>query len=85
MLYLCVNKTQKNMKPSENLIKALVLFVITEPLKNMDAEDELFLVLYELECELFETLRKLNPEENEYYKNLVKKKKVASNIPFSAN
>jgi hypothetical protein len=73
------------MKPSENLIKALVLFVITEPLKNMNAEDELFLVLYELECELFETLRKLTPEESNYYKGLVSKKKVASNIPFSAN
>jgi hypothetical protein len=73
------------MKPSENLIKALVLFVITEPMKNMDAEDELFHILYDLECELFETLRKLTPEESEYYRNKVNKKRVSTNIPFSAN
>ena len=73
------------MKPSENLIKALALFVITEPIKNLNAEDELFHILYELECELFETLSKLTPDESQYYKKLVNKKNLSKNIPFSIN
>ena len=66
------NKKQiKVMINKELVLKAVGLFYMTIEMDNMDAQDERFAGLYEMECQLFDLISKMELEEKEVYKELI--------------
>ena len=55
----------------ELVLKAVGLFYMTIEMDNMDAQDERFDGLYEMECELFDLIAKMELEEIQVYKELI--------------
>jgi hypothetical protein len=61
----------KVMINKELVLKAVGLFYMTIEMDNMDAQDERFDGLYEMECELFDLIAKMELEEIQVYKELI--------------
>ena len=61
----------KVMINKELVLKAVGLFYMTIEMDHMNAQDERFASLYEMECELFDLISKMSFEEQEVYKELI--------------
>jgi hypothetical protein len=61
----------KVMINKELVLKAVGLFYMTIEMDHMDSQDERFAGLYEMECELFDLMAKMEPEEIQVYKELI--------------
>ena len=61
----------KVMINKELVLKAVGLFYMTIEMDNMDSQDERFAGLYEMECELFDLMAKMELEEIQVYKELI--------------
>ena len=55
----------------ELVLKAVGLFYMTIEMDNMDSQDERYAGLYEMECELFDLMAKMESEEIQVYKELI--------------
>jgi hypothetical protein len=55
----------------ELVLKAVGLFYMTIEMDHMNAQDERFAGLYEMECQLFDLIAKMSFEEQEVYKELI--------------
>ena len=53
------------------VLKAVGLFYMTTEMDNMDSQDERFVGLYEMECELFDLIAKMELEEIQIYQELI--------------
>jgi hypothetical protein len=53
------------------VLKAVGLFYMTTEMDNMDPQDERFAGLYEMECELFDLIAKMELEEIQVYQELI--------------
>ena len=61
----------KVMINKELVLKAVGLFYMTIEMDNMDSQDERFVGLYEMECQLFDLIAKMEPEEIQVYQELI--------------
>ena len=61
----------KVMINKELVLKAVGLFYMTIEMDHMNAQDERFAGLYEMECELFDLISKMEPEEIQVYQELI--------------
>jgi hypothetical protein len=61
----------KVMINKELIFKAVGLFYMTIEMDHMNAQDERFASLYEMECQLFDLIAKMSFEEQEVYKELI--------------
>jgi hypothetical protein len=61
----------KVMINKELIFKAVGLFYMTIEMDHMDGFDERFAGLYHMECELFDLIAKMEPEEIQVYKELI--------------
>jgi hypothetical protein len=55
----------------ELVLKAVGLFYMTIEMDNMNAQDERFAGLYEMECQLFDLIAKMELEEKQVYQELI--------------
>ena len=55
----------------ELVLKAVGLFYMTIEMDHMNAQDELFAGLYEMECQLFDLMAKMSLEEKQVYQELI--------------
>jgi hypothetical protein len=55
----------------ELVLKAVGLFYMTIEMETMDGFDERFAGLYNMECELFNLIAKMEPEEIQVYQELI--------------
>lgn len=55
----------------ELVLKAVGLFYMTIEMDHMDSQDERFAGLYEMECELFDLMAKMELEEIKVYQELI--------------
>ena len=55
----------------ELVLKAVGLFYMTIEMDNMNSQDKRFDGLYEMECELFDFIAKIEPEEIKVYQELI--------------
>ena len=55
----------------ELVLKAVGLFYMTIEMETMDGFDERFAGLYNMECELFDLIAKMEPEEIQVYQELI--------------
>ena len=55
----------------ELVLKAVGLFYMTIEMETLDGFDERFAGLYEMECELFDLIAKMEPEEIQVYQELI--------------
>jgi hypothetical protein len=55
----------------ELILKAVGLFYMTIEMDKMDSQNERFDGLYEMECELFDLMAKMESEELQVYKELI--------------
>lgn len=53
------------------VLKAVGLFYMTIEMDHMNSQDERFAGLYEMECELFDLMAKMELEEIQVYKELI--------------
>jgi len=53
------------------VLKAVGLFYMTIEMDNMNSQDERFAGLYEMECELFDLMDKMELEEIQVYQELI--------------
>lgn len=61
----------KVMINKELVLKAVGLFYMTIEMNHMDSQDERFAGLYEMECQLFDLIAKMEPEEIKVYQELI--------------
>ena len=61
----------KVMINKELIFKAVGLFYMTIEMDHMDSQDERFAGLYEMECELFDLIAKMELEEIKVYQELI--------------
>jgi hypothetical protein len=61
----------KVMINKELVLKAVGLFYMTIEMETMDGFDERFAGLYNMECELFDLIAKMEPEEIQVYQELI--------------
>jgi hypothetical protein len=61
----------KVMINKELVLKAVGLFYMTIKMDHMNAQDERFAGLYEMECELFDLIAKMELEEIKVYQELI--------------
>ena len=61
----------KVMINKELIFKAVGLFYMTIEMDHMDSQDERFAGLYEMECELFDLIAKMELEEKQVYQELI--------------
>ena len=52
-------------------LKAVGLFYMTIEMETLDGFDERFAGLYNMECELFDLIAKMEPEEIQVYQELI--------------
>ena len=55
----------------ELILKAVGLFYMTIEMNHMDSQDERFAGLYEMECNLFDLMAKMELEEIKVYQELI--------------
>lgn len=55
----------------ELVLKAVGLFYMTIEMETLDGFDERFAGLYKMECELFDLIAKMEPEEIQVYQELI--------------
>lgn len=55
----------------ELVLKAVGLFYMTIEMETLDGFDERFEGLYNMECELFDLIAKMEPEEIQVYQELI--------------
>lgn len=55
----------------ELILKAVGLFYMTIEMNHMDSQDERFAGLYEMECDLFDLIAKMELEEIKVYQELI--------------
>ena len=55
----------------ELVLKAVGLFYMTIEMNHMDSQDERFAGLYEMECNLFDLMAKMELEEIKVYQELI--------------
>ncbi len=55
----------------ELVLKAVGLFYMTIEMETLDGFDERFAGLYNMECELFDLIAKMEPEEIQVYQELI--------------
>ena len=55
----------------ELVLKAVGLFYMTIEMNHMDSQDERFAGLYEMECNLFDLIAKMELEEKQIYIELI--------------
>ena len=55
----------------ELVLKAVGLFYMTIEMETMNALDERFAGLYEMECDLFNLMAKMEGDENKVYQQLI--------------
>ena len=55
----------------ELILKAVGLFYMTIEMNHMDSQDERFAGLYEMECQLFDLIAKMELEEIKVYQELI--------------
>ena len=61
----------KVMINKELVLKAVGLFYMTIEMDHMNAQDERFAGLYEMECQLFDLMAKMSLEEKQVYQELI--------------
>jgi hypothetical protein len=61
----------KVMINKELVLKAVGLFYMTIEMDHMNAQDERFAGLYEMECQLFDLIAKMELEEKQVYQELI--------------
>jgi hypothetical protein len=61
----------KVMINKELIFKAVGLFYMTIEMDHMNAQDERFAGLYEMECQLFDLMAKMSLEEKQVYQELI--------------
>ena len=61
----------KVMINKELIFKAVGLFYMTIEMDHMDSQDERFAGLYEMECQLFDLIAKMELEEKQVYQELI--------------
>jgi hypothetical protein len=61
----------KVMINKELVLKAVGLFYMTIEMDHMDSQDERFVGLYEMECQLFDLMAKMSLEEKQVYQELI--------------
>jgi hypothetical protein len=61
----------KVMINKELVLKAVGLFYMTIEMETLDGFDERFAGLYNMECELFDLIAKMEPEEIQVYQELI--------------
>ena len=61
----------KVMINKELVLKAVGLFYMTIEMNHMDSQDERFAGLYEMECNLFDLMAKMELEEIKVYQELI--------------